>query len=455
MDDLSSARIQELREQFDLSDLSKISLFPDFHKHTDPFENSSEDLHEKLWYESQVKIFERFESGQGQKLGFDPSSETWFYEVWSSGNFSKSWKQRERSWGESVLKDSSGETKETWNFLPTEENYEHLRLEPGNEYGSTSGRKPDLSWKEIWHKKPEDSALEKFWVSPVAKWGEKSGQTAGKDWSLEWREEGDLFEEKSKNAENERTWGHVKGKDLKTEWQENWSAEGANKNNDKWWKEHDKSWGVKSVITATTEFHEEWEEKSAGVRRTVKTYKDENGIETKHTEGTGPGYSFIEDYLHDPRIDLHKTTTDGHSPDGKWQSWVVKEASKNSAKHKGQDLNGEWEEEWEEDGGSKKTLKKGKSSTWGEWEEQWEESSNFKHCRKWGRNHEEWEEEWTEDLNGKKCRKQQKRDGKVFVQQWEEIIGESATRCKGQFFEDDVVVKEWDYLKPHDNEVLV
>lgn len=453
MDALSSARLQELREQFDLSDLSKTRLFPQFSEQTEPFEHSSEGLYEKLWYESQVKILEKFESGQGLKLGHDPSSATWFFESWSSNSFSKSWRQGERSWGELVVKDSSGETKETWNFLPDEENYEHFRLEANNEYGSKSGKKPDLSWKEIWHKKPEDSALDKYWVSPQAKWGEKSGRTGDKTWSLEWREEGDLYEEKSQNSENDKTWGHVKGKNLKTEWQENWSVQGADKNNDKWWKEHDKSWGIKSVLTATTEFHEEWEENTAGARRTVKTYKDENGVLTKHTEGTGPGYSFIEDYTFDPNLDLHKTTSNGHSPDGKWQSYIVKQGSKNSVKHKGQDLNGDWEEEWDEEEGNKKAWKKGNSSSWGQWEEQWQENSGFKHCRKWGRNQEEWEEEWTEEAKGKKCKKQQKRDGKVFVQQWEEIVDESGTRSKGQFLEDDVVVKEWDYVKPHDAEV--
>lgn len=446
MDGLSEARLNELRE-YSLQDLSKTGLFTVFEENNIPFENNSGSLYCKLWYEDHVKILERVENGEGKKLGFDSSSQTWFFEHWHDEKFLKSWKQNDRSWGEIVNKQVAGvQTTESWNFITGEQSYEFYHLETDNEYGSKAGFKPGLSWKEIWHKKPEDSALEKYWDSPSAKWGEKSGQTGKKSWSLEWREENGTFEEKSKNEESGRTWGHIKGKSDKGEWGEQWSVEPTKKSNDRWWSENDRKWGIKTINEAESEFCEEWEIKP-DYNKSIKSFKDSQGIRTRLTEGSGPGFNYTEDYKYDPIKDEHTTSSKGFSPDGKWENLVYKQGSKNYAKYKGEDANGSWEEEWEEDGGDKKAWKKGKSVVWGEWEENWTENGEKKTCKKWGQRGERWVEEWTEDSNGKSCRKEQVKDGKVFVQQWEEEFGEGVIRSFGKFYEDGVVVKEWDYVR--------
>jgi hypothetical protein len=448
MDGLSTARISYLRESFDLSDLSKTGLFERFQSLVEPFESNSE-IYERLWYDDHVKTLERVENNQGKKLGFDSNSDTWFFEQWEHNRFTKAWKQGYRSWGETLVKDSEGETKETWNFLPEEETYEHFRIEPNNEYGSKSGKKVGLEWKEIWHKKPEDSALEKYWISPEAKWGEKQGTTGKKTWSLDWREEKTTFEEKSQNEENGKKWGHVKGKNSSCEWEEHWSVDGTLKNNDRWWLQDGKKWGIKTINTENTEFCEEWEEKNDGSKRSVKSFKDPLGVRTRNTEGSGNGFGFKEEYKYEPDSDLHQTHNNGFSEQGKWESFFSKQGSKNFAKHSGEDLNGNWMEEWNEDGLEKKTWKKGNSSLWGQWEEQWEENESFKHCKKFGKkDDEEWTEEWTETPSLKTCKKQQKRSGVLYTQEWEEKTEGESVKCKGHFLEDSTEVKSWDYSRP-------
>ena len=447
MDGLSEERLNQLRE-YSLFDLLRTGLFKEYEENTVAFETNSGGLYLKLWYEEQVKVLERVENGVGKKLGFDPAGETWFFEKWYDEVFIKTWKQHDRYWGEIINKQGLGvEIKETWNFLLGEASYEHYHLQVDNEYGSKAGCKTDLSWKEIWHKKPGDSALEKYWVSPTAKWGEKSGQTGEKNWFLEWREENNSFEEKSRNEENGKTWGHVKGKDEKSEWGEQWSVEAnQRKVNDRWWKENGRHWGINTINDVDSEYCEEWEEKFE-YKKNVKSFKDPQGIRTRVTQGSGPGFEFFEDYKHDPAKDEHCTKSKGFSPEGKWESYIFKQGSKNYVKHKGEDANGNWEEEWDEDGETKKAWKKGKSTLWGEWEENWVETSGKKSCKKWGKKDEQWVEEWTEEPNTKTCRKEQIKEGKVHVQQWKEETTDDQTRSFGTFYEDGVIVKEWDYTK--------
>lgn len=447
MDGLSEGRLNELKSEFSLDDLSKFSVFPYFSTHTEAFSRTDSGIYIALWYEDHVKIVEYVDNGLGWKLGFDSSSETWFLEKWHEGAYTKVWKQGDKHWGESSKNNEKSETKEKWSYSPIEESYEFFHLEENNDYGSKAGKKDGISWKEIWHKKPEDSALEKYWISATAKWGEKEGKTGTKTWSLSWREEENLFEEKSYNKDIDRTWGHVKGKNPEKEWHENWSATEEEKTNDKWWLEGDKKWGVKNIIKGKTEYVEEWEEKGHNKRMT-KTYMDGEGHTTRYTEGVGLDYKFTEDYSYDHNENEHKTISNGYSKEGSWESLILKKGTKNYAKHKGEDANGKWEEEWDEDGEHKQAWKKGFSELWGSWEEEWSEDDREKRCKKWGERGEKWSEEWKENDKGKYCRKEQFRDGKKYLQEWKEEFGENSKHLIGKFWEGEIVVKEWDMNAP-------
>ena len=450
MDELSVARLGQIKAEFSLEDPSRFDIYHEFAVHNEKHTENT-DGYLSIEFYDHVKVAESFRDGLGQKLGYDSTSDTWFYEKWRDNTYAKHWKQASRQWGESTTKLESSEITEKWNWIPLEEeSYEHFHIASSNEYGSSSGKKPGMEWKEIWHKKPADSALEKFWISGGERWGEKEGITGEKTWGLSWREEGAFFEEKSWNKECGKEWGHVEGKDESKQWREDWSIIEGKKSNDRWWKEGTRKWGVKTVndSLSNTNFCEEWEEKE-GCRRTVKTFDDGLGHKSQVTEGTGEGYSFYEDYRFDAEKQQHLTQKKGFSAGGKWESTIVQEASRHFVKNCGEDENGAWQETWEEEGGSKKAWKKGGSVLWGAWEEEWEERGGKKVCKKWGeRDGEKWVEQWTEEGSEKMCRKEQSREGGVKVQEWKEYVVDGNKRSVGNFTENGEVVKEWDTTTP-------
>ena len=443
MDELSESRLKELKSDFSLKDLSKFSVYQHFEAHNEDYKRNDY-VYISVWYKNHAKIAEIFENNIGQKIGFDSSSETWFYEKWYDKYITKQWKQRESEWGESKLIEIESETQEKWSWNPDEESYEYVHLENNNDYGSKTGKKNGISWKEIWHKKPEDSALEKFWISDTAKWGEKEGKTGTKVWGLNWREEGEFFEESSWNEEGPLEWGHVKGKDSNKQWEENWTVTPDKKTNDKWWIEGLKKWGVKTINEGITNFCEEWEEKE-GCKRTVTSYDDGLGHKSQITEGEGKDYKYNEEYTYYIEDNIHKTIKKGYSPDGKWESHIVQHGTKHFVKNKGEDANGMWEDEWEDSDEIQRALKKGKSNLWGSWEEEWSEVGGKKTCKKWGeREGEKWTEEWTEDTSKKYCKREQNKGGNIFIQEWKEHFSENTKHTVGKFLENGIVVKEWD-----------
>ena len=445
MDGLSESRINQLKTEFSLDDLQRLKIYTYFVSSNEKYTETNENKFLSISFEDQVKILEFYENGIGQKLGHDPHSETWFYEKWYNNYYAKSWKQGSLQWGESELKEPSFTTIEKWSWSPEEVWYEHAHLEQNKDYGSKSGRKKDISWREIWHKNSKDSALDKYWISATAKWGEKEGKIGKKNWGQKWRKENDFYEESSWNEEDDRKWGHVKGNNKEREWHEHWSTSPGKKENDKWWADDSRKWGIKSIIEGLKSYYEEWEEKASS-KIITKVYDDGFGHKISITEGYGPHYKFIEKYKHNVETNYHKIVKKGFSSDGQWESKRTQQETKHFVHNKGENEDGSWEEMWEEDGNRKKAWKRGNGLLSGSWEEEWEENGQVFFCKKWGEKDEKWTEQWREEPGKKYCRKEQIKDGKVFLQEWEETFDQDKKHSFGKFFENGVVVNEWDTI---------
>lgn len=445
MDALSENRMEQIKKESGYQALVDLPIYKRFCAADSPFSEDGGNI--VLWFEDHVKILQINDGDSGEKLGYDCLSDTWFYEKWKTDYYLKTWKQGSHCWGENELKEKASRTKENWSWDSEEENYEHFHLEDANDYGSKSGRKNGISWKEIWHKKPYNSALEKYWISDTAKWGEKKGKIHEKSWELKWKQEGELFEETSWNKENDNEWGHVKGKNPEKEWYEYWTSNAIKKTNDKWWIEGTKKFGIKTINEGLSNFCEEWLEDGPS-KRSTKSYDDGYGHKSKITEGFGEDYKYTEEYTHNVEIDEHITTKKGYNLYSKWNSYVYQIGKVFKVHNKGEDLNGSWEEVWEEDGSKKKAWKSGKSDLWGSWEEEWTEDGDVKSCKKSGCKGETWVEQWNEEPNKKFCRKEQCREGNLYIQEWEEIIVEDQKHHFGKFLENGVIVKEWDDFIP-------
>lgn len=444
MDAQSASRLAEIQAQYNLNETSHLVLRNKVLKAGEAYERKVGSSHEALKYEGNAVIVEVSDSSVGEKMGLDRNSGTWFYEKWWTGSYLKIWKHLEHEWGELVVNEASSKTTEKWNFLPGEESYEYIKLEPENESGTKAGHKPDIEWKEVWWKKPKEEFLEKYWKSPESSWGEKQGKHQERAWGEEWYDKGTEKETKTWNEAEGKKWGHVFGEKPGQSWHENWEIQGERKFNDKWWEEENKSWGIKSLIDGCHQIYEEWE-KSGDTRKSMKTIDDGKGMKTQLTEGFGPNYRFRDEYVENVGTGEKFTVKEGESDNGKWRSEITQTQDTHQVHHVGSDSNGEWEETWYEKGGHKWAKKRGKTNLGGVWDEAWEEEGGHKKCHKHGTNDiNEWWEEWEETDTWKKCRKEQRYSDKICIQQWEETITDNIKHSKGEFLENDIVVKSWD-----------
>lgn len=444
MDAKSASRLAEIRSQYFLNDSSHLPLRAKVLAAEEPYGLRNGISYESLKYDGNAVIFEISDKTTGEKLGLDRNSDTWFYEKWWTGSILKIWKHLEHNWGEITQLDGTATTTEKWNFLPDEESYEYLRIEPNNEAGTKVGRKPDIEWKEVWWKKLNEEFLEKYWKSSESLWGEKQGRHLERTWGEEWYARGAEKETKTWNETEGKRWGHVSGEKPGQSWNENWEIQGARKFNDKWWEEENRSWGIKTLVDGDHQINEEWE-KSGDIHKIRKTIDDGKGMKTQLTEGFGPNYRFRDEYVDKVGINEKFTVKEGESDKGKWRSEITQTSETHQAHNIGSDENGEWEETWYEKGGRKWAKKRGKTFLGGVWDEDWEEEGGHKKCHKHGTNDiNEWWEEWEETDTWKRCKKEQRFPDKICIQQWEENIHENVKHSVGEFLENDVVVKSWD-----------
>ncbi|CAG9311479.1 unnamed protein product [Blepharisma stoltei] len=443
MDQTSLTRLLQLKTEYSFEEISKKPIFRIFSTRNEPYLYQSMSRSESLSFIDNTKILELIGTGYGQKVGFNDNSKTWFVELWINKIVVKIWKSPDREWGELIQPVDNGSTTERWNYLPYEQEYEMFHLSPENDYGFKCGKNNDCEWKEIWHTRPTSKFLEKYWISPNSKWGEKEGKEDDRTWGEKWYENYDSRESSSWNEQNERKWGRVEGKQGNTTWNEEWSIEPERKFNNKWWADGIKKWGIKSIIEGISETHEEWEE--IGTSRKFKITKDDGfGHKSIITEGYGDEYKFKDEFTEDVSTGEMMTQKQGYSNKRTWSSIIKQSRGKFYVHHIGQDANSSWEETWNEEPGFKWARKKGSSPEWGSWEEYWKETSDTKECKKWGKNGEEWFEEWKEDSTNKYCRKEQRKHGKIYIQEWKEIYKDEKMITKGCFLEDGIPVKEWD-----------